>query len=386
MNKPNQLEESLRQRLLNRQEEGLLRTLSDGRQAGKIDFFSNDYLGLTTNLLPELLKIKDLNLQSGSTGSRLVSGNFQEIRELEWECCQFFKASACLFFANGFLANLALLSTVGSRQDTFFFDEKCHVSLKDGMRLSLARRYSFRHNDLEDLEKKLKNHTGPGNPIVVVESIYSMDGDTCPLADLVQLCESEGAYIILDEAHSTGNYGQKGEGLATTLGIEDRMFARIYTFGKSLGAAGSVVAGSETLHRYMVNFSHPLIYSTAPSPIQIWLCRQQLKRLKDKTSIVNQLQSRIEYWQKKVFSFSDWASSNPLSPVQYISISGNEAAKELAKNLQSVDFQIKPMLSPTVPKGKERIRVSLHSFNSEEEIDQLIDVVKDFKNNFGFKI
>lgn len=380
------IEDEFRERLSRRQTEGLLRILGPGRDLSKTDFFSNDYLGLSRDLTSDFAGNLPNPIQSGSTGSRLVSGNYRELEELEAECAQFFHAPACLFFANGFLANLALISSVGTKNDTYLYDEKCHVSLKDGMRLSLANRFSFRHNDPEDLKRKLKNNRGIGNRIVVVESIYSMDGDTCALAELLNICETEGAYLIVDEAHSTGNLGPDGRGLVAALKLETKPLAIIYTFGKSLGAAGAVVACSETTRNYLINFSHPFIYSTAPSPIQIWLCRLQLTRLKQEHWRLEQIQSRIRLWQKKVFSLSQAYSSNPQSPVQFISVAGNEVAKSLFNHLQKLDIQIKPMLSPTVPKGKERIRVSLHAYNSEAEIDRFLEALKEFENNFRLMI
>lgn len=345
----------------------------------KADFISNNYLGLagnTVTLLDELNTGQLSVLPSGSTGSRLVSGNHPILTELEEECAEFFQAESCLFFQNGYLANLALLSVAAGRQDTYIYDDACHVSLKDGMRLSLARKFPFRHNDAEDLERKLKKAVG--RIFIVVESIYSMDGDLCPLLPLIELARKYDAHIILDEAHSTGTIGPSGRGLAAMLSIETRIWARIYTFGKALGASGAVLAISQTTKEYLTNFSHPVIYSTAPMPVQAGICLEQLRYLKQNPELTEKLQSNITQWNQSGDSMGGAISKNKMSPVQYFLLPGNEKALKVSKQLEILGYQTKTMLSPTVNTGLERLRISLHSFNSSTQINQLIRLLGDF--------
>jgi 8-amino-7-oxononanoate synthase len=345
----------------------------------RTDFISNDYLGLSRmarqTFTPELLDW--MQTQSvGSTGSRLVSGQSEALENLEAACRRFFKSESCLFFQNGYLANLALLSTVASRNDTFLYDEQCHVSLKDGMRLSLARRFPFRHNDMEDLSNKLSKATG--KVFIVTESIFSMEGDVCPVGSLVNVAERFGAHIIIDEAHSTGTYGKGGKGLCLEKGIEKKIWARIYTFGKALGASGAVLAISHPTLDYLINFSHPVIYSTAPMPVHAALCQKQLENLENMPWLTDSLQEAIRNWNSGKPEGSAAFSGNERSPVQYFQVGENKKALRIAEHLQNLDIQTKAMLSPTVPPGSERIRISLHAFNSPIEIENLIRHLQEF--------
>ena len=357
----------------------LYRTWGPTLQPEKADFISNNYLGLAGNTI-ELLDEQNSGeisfLPSGSTGSRLVSGNHPILTELEEACAQFFNAESCLFFQNGYMANLALLSVAAGRQDTYIYDDACHVSLKDGMRLSLATRYPFRHNDPEDLERKLKKAVG--RIFVVVESIYSMDGDLCALQSIAALAEKYHAYIILDEAHSTGTIGPSGRGLTAMMGMEDRIWARIYTFGKALGASGAVLSISKRTKEYLTNFSHPVIYSTAPMPVHAGICLEQLRCLQQNPVLTEKLQANITHWNMSGESPDSVISKNKMSPVQYFLMTGNENALHAAKHLESLGYQTKAMLSPTIKPGTERLRISLHSFNSSTQIDELIRLLGEF--------
>src|SRR4051812_47447788 len=202
-------------KLQKRRDDHSFRTLKNIE--GLIDFTSNDYLGLARS---ELLyhriqnKVQTLDLKhNGATGSRLLSGNSNYTEEVENKLAKIFNSEASLIFNSGYTANLAVLSSIPQKGDTILYDELAHACIKDGARLSLANRFSFRHNDLNDLEQKLNRCSG--KIYIAVESIYSMDGDQCPLQDLVLLAEKYDVAIILDEAHSTGIFGKGGSGLAT---------------------------------------------------------------------------------------------------------------------------------------------------------------------------
>lgn len=363
-------------KLEERKAAGLYRTWGPERDFSKIDFYSNDYLGLARSETSHDRLIQYLQNQpiipNGSSGSRLVSGQSQLLEELESLCCRFFNGESAIFLPNGYLANLALLSSIATRHDTIMYDEQCHVSLKDGIRLSLAGKFSFKHNDLEDLKSRLKK--SKGKTFIVVESIYSMDGDICPLKELVEVSNSFGAHLIVDEAHSTGVLGEKGHGICVGSGLESRVWARIYTFGKALGAAGAVLVTSKTTKRYLINTSHPIIYSTAALPLQVLMAKVQLESLMADSSPIQNLQNNIAYWCSKNSKFpSDWLSSNQNSPVQFVRIPGSGPALELARKLNSLDFQVKAMLPPTVKPGTERLRISLHNYNTPEQIDTLVE-------------
>ena len=247
------LEERLHKLLDQRREIGLERSLKTS--SGLIDFCSNDYLGLSHDLgLVQELHDKAFKEKPdlGSGGSRLLAGNTKQHETFETVLSQVHKSEAALLFNSGYSANLGLFSSVPQRGDVVLYDEKIHSCIKDGMRLSFAKHFSFKHNDLAHLEKRLKSLDGT-MVFIAVESVYSMDGDACPLLELVELSEKYNAHIIVDEAHTTAIYGDKGAGLVAELGLEKRVFARVHTFGKGVGSHGACVVGSQVLKIYLIN-------------------------------------------------------------------------------------------------------------------------------------
>ena len=240
------------QRLLNklnkRIEEGTLRSLSHFE--GYIDFFSNDYLGLGK------VSNEQASFSHASTGSRLISGTSSHSLRVESEMAKYFNSNSSLFFNSGYDANVGLFSCVPQRGDTVIYDEYIHASVRDGIRLSFANHYSFEHNNIKDLKKRIK--AAKGAVYVAVEALYSMDGDLSPLRAIVAICKEHGAYIIVDEAHSSGIFGENGKGFVSALNMEEDIFARIVTFGKAYGSHGAVVQGSKGLTNYLCNFSRSL--------------------------------------------------------------------------------------------------------------------------------
>jgi 8-amino-7-oxononanoate synthase len=365
-----------------RKENHLLRTFGKERDPLKSDFYSNDYLGLCNNnrLKEELSKELLTDIQLGSSGSRLVSGDHLYINNLETLCKSFFETEEAIFFPNGYMANLALLSSIANRHDLIIYDDHIHVSLKDGIRLSMARGLPFRHNSIHDLEKKLK--IGNGRKFVVIEAIYSMDGDLAYLEEISGICENHNAFLIVDEAHSTGTFGKDGKGLCIHFSLQNKVWARIYTFGKALGTAGAILAISKPTRNFLINFAHPLIYSTAPTPLQSFICQKQLETLKNQKELLTTLKNRIGFWNSSVASLDNKFSKNEASPVQYFLTQGNQKSLDLVQHLDKKGIQVKAMLSPTVKMGTERIRISLHNFNQNTEIEQLITSIKEFENIF----
>ncbi len=221
-----------------------------GRMEG-VNLCSNDYLGLATD--PRLARAVAAAVEAGSpvasTGSRLLSGNAQEWEELESQFASFIGTEAALFFTSGYAANVGLLSAVLRPDDTVFSDESNHASLIDSIRLSRARKVIFPHLDLDYLEDALRRSDSAGRRFIVVESLFSMEGDRAPVADLISLAGRFGAELIVDEAHATGVYGPRGRGLVAEVGGNARVFASVHPCGKALASAGAFVCGSETLER-----------------------------------------------------------------------------------------------------------------------------------------
>jgi 8-amino-7-oxononanoate synthase len=366
--------DKLRKKLSERELNGNLRKLTFNDNL--VDFFSNDYLGLAkSKVLSESIYKEYKDLQgniNGATGSRLLSGNSSYCISLEEKLAGIFKTEKTLVFNSGYDANVALLSSVPQKEDTILYDELIHASLKEGARLSFAKRYSFRHNDTADLESKMKK--AGGDIFVVVESVYSMDGDSSPLMDLVKLCEKYGAYLILDEAHSTGIIGEGGNGLACKLGIENRIFARVHTFGKAMGVHGACICGSSDLINYLINFARPFIYTTALPLHSLVSISHAFDYVKGNTKLQGEIESKIKLFKSEFAGKSDSKTLiiESSSPIQVLRVPGNKEAKSLSAKLIAEGFDVRAILSPTVREGEERLRICLHVYNTDEQIKKLV--------------
>jgi 8-amino-7-oxononanoate synthase len=367
------LDQWLKKRLEDRKQKDLLRTLPE--PGTLIDFTSNDYLGLARSetLLETIRTAVDLlPKQNGSTGSRLLSGNSLHAMEVEKKLAGIFHSEAALLFNSGYTANMAVLSSIPQKDDTIIYDELAHASIKDGARLSLAKKYSFRHNDLNDLERKIS--LSRGRVFIAVESIYSMDGDECPLKELTEISERYGCTLILDEAHSTGVRGPHGSGTSVEKSLHDKIDIRIYTFGKGMGVCGACIAGGIDLIEYLINFSRPFIYTTAPSQHAVASIACAFDFLNGQVHLQEILQQRIQTFLRAAGELPQRTKS--LSAIQTLMFPGNKAIRNTARNLQEKGFDVRPILSPTVPPGTERLRICLHTFNAEEEVIALGEALK----------
>lgn len=355
------MDQRLQGRLEKREEQGTLRSLKAFN--GAADFFSNDYLGLARQSA-----IIDI---AGSTGSRLISGTSDTMLEAEATIAQFFGVEAALMFNSGYDANLGFFSVVPQRDDTVLYDELIHASVRDGLRLGLAKNFSFSHNDVASLEERLKKCDG--TVYVVIESIYSMDGDLAPIPVISSLCELYGAYLVVDEAHAGGVFGERGEGLVNYSEGEITVFARLITFGKAYGSHGACWLGSSDLMNFLTNFSRPLIYTTA-LPEGIFQHNANLLNSSSLNNLRKELYERIAYFRKAVSL--PGMLSNAQSPIQVIELGDVQRTKKLADLLWREGIAVKPIYSPTVPQGRERIRLCMHAFNTFHELDHLIELLK----------
>jgi 8-amino-7-oxononanoate synthase len=334
----------------------------------KIDFCSNDYLGIVhKNLLNN--KIKH-DLKTGSTGSRLLAGNYALIEAAEKQIAAFHKAEAALIFNSGYDANLGLLSAVTQKGDTILYDQLCHASIRDGIRLSFAQNFSFAHNDMNELEKKLS--VASGNIFIVTESVFSMDGDFCNLQQLVSLSKQYNAHIIIDEAHAIGVTGVQGEGLCQCENIQHEIFCRVYTYGKACGCHGAAVSGSQQLKDYLINFSRSFIYTTALPEHAVAAIIASYDTFPFLSDERKHLQKLISYFQNAELKF---AKLNSSTSIQIVIIPGNDVVKNIALQLQQAGFDVRPILYPTVPLNKERLRVVLHAFNTISEVEELVKIL-----------
>ena len=371
------LQERLATIVARRKERGLLRSLTVS-QTGLVDFCSNDYLGFARS--EELAELIDLELKElkgsliGSTGSRLLSGNSSYAESLEQEIAQFHGAEAALLFNSGFDLNLGLFGCLPQVGDVVLYDELIHQSVREGLKLCRGKSEAFKHNDCRALEALLARGA-EGNLIVAVESVYSMDGHVAPLGELCRLCRSYGASLIVDEAHGTGVYGQQGRGLVSELHLEKEVFCRVHTFGKAMGVHGAAVLGSRVLCQYLTNYAWPLVYSTSLPMHSLASIRCAYRFMqREAQSRQEQLRGLIGLFQKRLKRLAaDWVES--ASPIQGIIIPGNGACVRMAEQLRR-RFQVLPIRSPTVPAGKERLRIILHAHNSLEQVDALMDTLE----------
>ena len=364
MNLPNHLQNKLAERVKQNAYRQL--RLPD---AELIDFNSNDYLGIVKNRL--LVNCNDNLLASGSTGSRLLTGNNLFIEETEHEIAAFHKAEAAILYNSGYDANLGILSSVPQKNDTILYDSLCHASIRDGIRLSFSKAFSFLHNNVADLRKKIQQATG--TVFIVTESVFSMDGDVCPLADILCVCNEYNAYLILDEAHAIGVIGEKGEGLAQKLNLQEDVFCRVYTFGKACGCHGAVAVGSQALKDYLVNFSRSFIFSTALPTQAVASIRSSYKIF----PVLNKERSQLDSLQKQFCEhhFSE-VNVTSFTPIQAFIKPGNDEVKRLSQQLLQNGFDIRPIVYPTVAKGSERLRIILHAYNTSGQLDAIINLLQ----------
>ncbi len=364
-----------------RQEQNALRKLVVHKDL--VDFCSNDYLGfarsekLSKNISKAYSK---LNPSNGSGGSRLLAGNTTYAENLEIYIAKFHNADAGLIYNSGYDANVGLFSAIGQKGNTIIYDELIHASVHDGMKMSSASTYAFRHNDLKHLEERLK--IAVGIIYVAVESVYSMDGDYASLKEITVLCKKYNANLIVDEAHATGITSNRGEGRVQELKLEKEVFARVHTFGKGLGCHGAIILGSSLLRDYLINFSRAFIYTTALPIKSLVAIHESYKFLQKNEGEIKTLIKHIVVFKAAISNKARPFLIESDSPIQCIVVGGNGRVKKIANQLQQKGLDVRPILNPTVAKGKERLRICIHSYNTKSEI---MDLSKAINEHFNVK-
>ncbi|RDL33027.1 Aminotransferase [Venustampulla echinocandica] len=399
--------------LTNRRANSCLRKLSLTPQAS-IDFSSNDFLSLTcfpvlkTAFLAELTNSPSFSLGSG--GSRLLDGNSAYAEDLEREIAAFHGAQAALLFTSGFDANAGFFACVPQTGDVVLFDEFVHASVREGMKLSRAGScVSFAHNSVGDLRAKIEGlraderiRVGERNVFVAIESLYSMDGDLSPIEVILELVEAllpkGNGHVVVDEAHSNGIYGAQGRGIVSSLGLEDRIFARLHTFGKGLACNGAAMLCTPLTREYLINYARPLIYSTAmsfPSLAAIKVVYTLMTQGGTESRIIylNQL---IEHMYHQLTTLLPY-TKHPLTGGQLLQLP-NEIPRSpifalltpeprgLAGYCQDGGFMVRAIVPPTVPKGTQRVRICLHAGNTFDDVERLVIRIKswlEIRGNVG---
>lgn len=342
------------------------------------DFASNDYLGLAGSSEMRAIVADALarNVPIGAGGSRLLRGNHEEHEALEAEAARWFGCEATLYFSTGFAANGGLFAALPGADDLVVHDELIHASVHDGMRLGRAARVSVRHNDanaVADAIAQWRQAGGVGRPWIAVESLYSMDGDRAPLADLVAIADREDAVLIVDEAHATGVFGPAGRGLAAEWEGRDNLIT-LRTCGKALGAEGALVCASRAACDMLINRARGFIFSTAPSPLMAAAVRGSLALLEREPERIARLDGLVRHAQDRLAPLGALASGSPIMPV----IVGDDArTMEIAARLQAQGFDVRGIRPPTVPVGTARLRLSITLNVDATTIDAFAEALKE---------
>ena len=341
-----------------------------------LDFSSNDYLGLADSprLRAAVAAALARGVAVGSGGSRLLRGNDAEHEALEAEAAAFFGSESALFFSSGFAANAALLSTLPQRGDLVVHDALVHASAHEGMRLGRATAVSAAHNDADAFDAVIarwRRDGGAGRPWIAIESLYSMDGDRAPLADLLAVAERHDAMLLIDEAHATGVFGERGRGLAADLeGRGDVVTLR--TCGKAMGCEGALLCGPRTVRDFLVNRGRGFIFSTAPSPLMASAVREALHILADEPARRDRLAALVATAEAALAPYGVTPTGSQILPL----LVGEDApAMALAAGVQEAGFDVRGIRPPTVPAGTARLRISITLNVGEAEIAALAETI-----------
>jgi len=336
-----------------------------------VDFASNDYLGLAESpaLREAVAEALARGVPVGAGGSRLLRGNHPEHEALEAEAAAFFGSEATLFLSSGFAANLVAFSALPQRGDLVLHDALIHASVHDGMRLGRAETWSFAHNDVGAADDAIAGWRARGNTgrvWIAVESLYGMDGDCAPLADLATLADRHEAFLLVDEAHATGVFGDRGEGLGGALHGRDNVVT-LHTCGKALGCEGALLCLPATLRDFLVNRGRAFVFSTAPSPLMAAAARASLRLIADpaRRAALGRL---VAHAGTILARHGVVATGSPIMPL----IVGEDAATmRLADAVQAAGYDVRGIRPPTVPPGTARLRLSITLGVGAADIDGL---------------
>ncbi|OCP24804.1 MULTISPECIES: 8-amino-7-oxononanoate synthase [unclassified Ensifer] len=346
-------------------------------QAG-VDFTSNDYLGLANSprLKAAVAAAIDCGVPVGAGGSRLLRGNHAEHEALEAEAADFFGTERVLYFGSGYAANAALFSTLPQRDDIIIHDALIHASAHEGIAASKAQALAVRHNDVDAFANALRQWRsagGTGHPWIAVESLYSMDGDRAPLAELAELADRHDGFLVIDEAHATGVFGRGGRGFSAELEGRENVVV-VHTCGKALGSSGALLGANRVLCDYLVNRARGFIYSTAPSPLMAVAVREALRMLADEP------QRRVDFEELRAFANEALAAKLGVagsgSQILPVMIGDNGRAVRIAARMRAEGFDIRAIRPPTVPEGTARLRLAITLNVDRPTISSMLERLK----------
>ncbi len=339
-----------------------------------IDLSSNDYLGLATDprMKQAILEAVNSATRVASTGSRLLSGHDEAWTVLENNFARWVGTDSALYFTSGYAANVGLLSAILQPEDIVFSDSANHASLIDGIRLAKCKRVIFPHLDLSALEDQLqRNESAGGARVIVVESVFSMDGDRAPLSDLAALAERHGAELVVDEAHAIGVSGPGGSGCVAEAGLAGRVLATVHTCGKALAAAGAFVCGPERLRQFLINRARTFIFNTGLPPYFAAQVNAGIRLAASADSERAHL-AAISAFLRDELKRNGFNTASCSSHIVPVILGLNETAVAIAAQLQGQGFGVRAIRPPTVPQGSARLRLSLTANISREILADLV--------------
>jgi 8-amino-7-oxononanoate synthase len=386
--------------LARRRENGSLRRLTPFDKKNMVDFSSNDYLGLAhsqdqhAQVTVEYQKLARHLV--GSTGSRLLTGDSEYAHQLEDRLAIWHNRPAALVCNSGYDANLAVLSCV-TRHNVVIMDELCHNSLYMGVQLGQGKPVTFKHNNVQDLEHVLQKQSTSQRILIVVESVYSMDGDIGPLSEILETALLYNASVIVDEAHGLGIFGSNGMGALADLTLEHHpsLLCSIHTFGKAAGCHGAVICGSLALKEYLINYGRPIVYSTS-LPLHALVCiscAYESMSGEVGAALRAEVQDLVSFFGQGMKLLLDPSQTCEVSlvpsetPIQALLVPGNTRCVDFCEMLykKSGDrIRLYPIRSPTVPKGQERVRIIIHSHNTKEQVGELLLLIEEILMDMGY--
>ena len=340
-----------------------------------LNMCSNNYLGFANE--PRLKEAAKKAIDEWGVGPgavRTIAGTLKIHEELERALAEFKKVEAVLFLQTGFIANQAVIPAIVGAGDAILSDELNHASIIDGVRLSKAERYIWKHRDVKDLEEKLKEATEKGarRKLIITDGVFSMDGDLAPLPEIVELAEKYDAMVMVDDAHGEGVLGEAGRGIVDHFGLHGRVDIEIGTLSKAFGVVGGYVAGKKELIDYLKQKARPFLFSTPLSPADTAASLEAVKILMESGDRVKKLWDNARYFKEnmKKLGFDLGVSETPITPVMLYDA---KVATEFSKRLLEEDVFAQAIGYPTVPKGKARIRVMISAVHTKEDLDFAIE-------------
>ncbi|MEM6312386.1 MAG: 5-aminolevulinate synthase [Pseudomonadota bacterium] len=341
---------------------------------------SNDYLGMGQNpKVTEAMKAAIDHCGAGAGGTRNISGTNHAHKQLEAELADLHGKESALLFTSGYVSNWAALSTLGARlpNAVILSDALNHASMIEGMRHSRADKVIWKHNDPEDLDRKLAALPANATKIVAFESVYSMDGDICPMEEIVEVAEKHGALTYLDEVHAVGLYGPRGGGVSEELGLADRITLIEGTLGKAYGVVGGYITGSEALCDFVRSFASGFIFTTALPPAVAAAAQVSIRHLKESNVEREEQRRKVAYLRKRLDQEGIPHLDNP-SHIIPVMIKDPVKCRMLSDYLmQQFGIYVQPINYPTVPKGTERLRFTPSPLHSIDDIEHLVMALKD---------